>query len=75
MHLWEGLGNNFIPDLHGLFFGFPVLEDVKHLSPSGRNKKVLENVASFLLAFMLGITFFLFTSSYPIWTFLTREYK
>lgn len=39
MHLWEGLGDNFIADLHRLFFGFPVLEDVKHLSPSGGNRK------------------------------------
>lgn len=74
MHLWEGLGDNCIPDLHRPFFGFPVLEDMKHLSPSGK-KKILENVRSFLLDFLLGITFFLFIPSYPIWTFLTREYK
>lgn len=71
MHLREGLGDNFIPDLHRPFFGFAVLEDVKHLSLLGGNKKILENVTRFLL----GITFFLFTPSYPIWTFLTREYK
>lgn len=38
MHLWEGLGDNCIPDLHRPFFGFPVLEDMKHLSPAGEKK-------------------------------------
>lgn len=30
---WEGLGDSFIPDLHRLSFGFPMLEDMKYLSP------------------------------------------
>ena len=73
--MWEGMGDNFILDLHRLFFGFPVLEDVKHLSPLGRKKKILEKVTVILLDFLLGITFFLFIPSYLIWMFLTKEYK
>lgn len=53
MCMWEGLGNNFIPDLHRLFFGFPVLEDVKHLSLLGGIKKSLKMLQVLRLPFYL----------------------
>lgn len=75
----------FIPDLHSPFFGLPVLEGVKHLSPleKGEKKKKKKRdrkrsskkVLTLLDLFLHGITFFFFICSYLIWTFLTKEYK
>lgn len=57
--MWEGMEDNFIPDLHRLVFGFPMPEDVKHLSPlrRGGGVGILEKVTVILLDFLLRITF------------------